>query len=466
VVGSLNCPKCSMAVMADQAYCGKCGTPLPGTTASQPTIADIAPQVSRAGAQGGASQPGRTRGKASPAPAAGTSAAGVATPAGTPDSAALDVAIGTSTDPRLTALGLSYAAPPGPAQPQATTAAPPPSAPNPFATAPAATAGLAQGQLGVPARNPFAPPAVAQFAPPAVAQFAPPAAVESVAEPVAGVSEHIPGGYVAPLGDPATSAWTLRPSSASSDTRPAGPSLSVSVGAIPVSSVENRSPAEDDNPAEPPSARQASWSSAARPAPRSPFAASSAPTAAAPPLRPTSFPVPSVAAPTGGANVQATGAAGKESTQELVAFGLVAAGTVVGIASLFLPWAASNGIGVGTTGSSPPPNGSGWLMPASMPLFLLSGLVLGAASGSDRAKERLPNLAVIIGRVTDSIMPMVLGGLYLGVFLLYLTLPWGCGPGAFALLFGGVLLLAGATVTLFSSPEPVSRPNQGRTVER
>ena len=188
--------------------------------------------------------------------------------------------------------------------------------------------------------------------------------------------------------------------------------------------------------------------------------------AAAPPLRPTSLPVPSGVAPTGVASVQATGAAGKESTQELVAFGLVAAGTVVGIASLILPWAASNGIGIGTTGSSPPPNGSGWLMPASMPLFLLSGLVLGAASGSDRAKERLPNLAAIIGRVTDSIMPMVLGGLYVGVFLLYLTLPWGCGMGAFALLFGGVLLLAGATVTLFSSPEPVARPNQGRTVER
>jgi hypothetical protein len=149
----------------------------------------------------------------------------------------------------------------------------------------------------------------------------------------------------------------------------------------------------------------------------------------------------------------------KESTLELIAFGLVAAGAVIGIASLFLPWTGVNGIGIGTTmtsGSPPPPNQWGWAMPVALPLFLISGLALGAASGSDRSQERLPNLALVISRVTDLIMPMILGGLYLGIALLYLTLPSGYGSGVFlgqfALLVGAALSITGAIVTLFFPP--------------
>ena len=59
-------------------------------------------------------------------------------------------------------------------------------------------------------------------------------------------------------------------------------------------------------------------------------------------------------------------------------------------------------------GSPPPPNQWAWGMPAAIPLFLLTALVLGAAAGSDRAQQRLPALASVIARVTDVILPMLL----------------------------------------------------------
>jgi hypothetical protein len=142
----------------------------------------------------------------------------------------------------------------------------------------------------------------------------------------------------------------------------------------------------------------------------------------------------------------------KESVTELIAFGMVAAGAVLGIASLFLPWANEQGIGIGNYSiHTPPPDQWGWGMPSAGPLFLLSILVLGAAAGSDRSQARLPNLAAAIRQVTDLILPMILGGLYLGVFLLYLTLP---GPHAFGvgtviLFFGGCLLVGGGVTAVF-----------------
>jgi len=94
-------------------------------------------------------------------------------------------------------------------------------------------------------------------------------------------------------------------------TRPDGPSMSVSVGAIPVSSVGGKAVL--------PNAAAAPFAAPAPP--RSPFAA------------PISRPVPPVAVPQSPAKP-----AQKESTQELVAFGLTAAGAVMGAASQFLPW--------------------------------------------------------------------------------------------------------------------------------
>jgi len=156
----------------------------------------------------------------------------------------------------------------------------------------------------------------------------------------------------------------------------------------------------------------------------------------------------------------------KESIPELVAFGLVAAGAFIGIAGLFLPWSGVTGIGIGTmsvAGSPPPPNQWGWAMPASLLLFVLSALVLAAAAASDRGQERLPQLAFIIRRVTDLVLPMILGGLYLGVVLMYLTVPADYGPGLYvgqyALTLGAGLLIAGSVVTAFLPPRMDDRPH-------
>ena len=182
-----------------------------------------------------------------------------------------------------------------------------------------------------------------------------------------------------------------------------------------------------------------------------------------PPAPPSPFaqPAPQVpAGPTAPSLQDSVRPARKESIPELISFGLVAAGAVIGIMSLFLPWAGVTGIGIGTesiAGSPPPPNQWGWGMPAGFLLFLLSLTVLVAAAGSDRAQERFPRLTLAISRVTDLILPMILGGLYLGVVFMYMTVPAGYGPGLytgqFALVLGAGLLIAGAIVTIFFPPE-------------
>jgi hypothetical protein len=391
VLEPLLCPTCSSPAQPDQTFCGKCGAPLPNSAPSEATDASV--------------------------DEAGIAALGA----------------GTSTDPRLAALGLA--------------------APEPD---------FASQALGAAAPNVFAPPATAQFAPP------------SAPKPDNDGPERVPGGYLEPSSAPSAvpSQWTLKPSSTSSAARPAGPSMSVAVGAIPISSLGMEEPDGSDLPAEPatadwtagPAAPTGSPASpktppaafAPRPAVASPFAAPSASRLGAASM----VPAPPVARLEASAPSPASDeSARKESTLELVAFGLVAAGAVVGLAGLLLPWATADGIGIGNVqNAQPQANQWGLSMPAGILLFLLSGLVLGAASGSDRAKERLPNLAAIIGQVTDLIMPMVLGGLYLGVFLLYLTYPWGFGLGVLSMLLGGGLLIAGAIVTLFCPPEVAPDP--------
>jgi hypothetical protein len=185
-------------------------------------------------------------------------------------------------------------------------------------------------------------------------------------------------------------------------------------------------------------------------------AATAAP--AAPAATPAATAAPAATPAATAAPAAATAAtARKESTQELIAFGLVAGGAVLGMVSLLLPWGNGiDGAGIGINAAHSRPNEWGWTMWISIPLFLLSGLVLGAASGSDRAKERLPKLAPVIGQVTDMIIPMILGGLYLGVVLMAATYPWGFGGGVLAMLLAAGLLIGGAVVTLFSPTEVTS----------
>ena len=320
---------------------------------------------------------------------------------------------------------------------------------------------------------------------------------ESDAEP----APHIPGGYVSPTPGLEPSAWVINPSNGGS-MRP-GSSIGIQVGARPMSlggSEEQRRPeppqtepavptppfqAVSTPPAPeaapvapapvapaplpvapipqpsyaPPVSQQEplpSFVVPGRAVPRSPFAAPVPPALLAPPIvRP-----PQVAK--GPENAPAR----KESISELIAFGLVAAGAFIGIASLFLPWSGVTGIGIGTmsiAGSPPSPNQWGWAMPASMLLFLVSVPVLAAAAASDRGQERYPRFGSVIGRVTDLVLPMILGGMYLGVVLMYLTVPADYGPGLYlgqyVLGLGAVLLIAGAVVTAFLPPRVEDHPD-------
>ncbi|MGA3057442.1 MAG: hypothetical protein ABSE70_05310 [Candidatus Limnocylindrales bacterium] len=250
---------------------------------------------------------------------------------------------------------------------------------------------------------------------------------------------HVPGGYLPPSATYRGSGWASpERGQAGPGSRSPGSRMSVSIGAVPVT------PADIGSPLEP--APGTPWPA---PAPIAP----PAPELVTPPTQQL-HESPSAQAPA--ETPAATVSARKETVRELVAFGLVAAGGVVGFASFFLPWAGSTGIGIGTVamaGSPPQPNQWAWGMPAAVPLFLLTGLILGAAAGSDRAQQRLPELAPAIGRVTDVMLPMLLGGLYFGVGLLYWTLPYGFGTGIFVLIVGACLLLAGSIVALFFPPE-------------
>lgn len=309
-------------------------------------------------------------------------------------------------------------------------------------------------------------------------------------EPDENPAERLPGGYVPPSPGLEPPAWAMRPSSSGASPRQPGSSISLQLGARPISLTgreealapepqAEHAPVPQAEHAPVPQAEHAAGSTSAPPAtpgavppvPLSvpepapapePFGAPGRPAfpVAAAPVAPMAPPPPEPAPAVPAAPVP------NESIRELVAFGLVAAGASLGVASLFLPWAGVTGIGIGTesiAGSPPPPNQWGWGMPAGFPLLLLSLPVLVAAAASDRAEARFPNLAPAISRVTDLVLPMVLGGLYLGVVLMYMTVPAGYGPGLFlgqlALALGAGLLIAGAVTSVFLPPEVDLRPD-------
>jgi hypothetical protein len=55
---------------------------------------------------------------------------------------------------------------------------------------------------------------------------------------------------------------------------------------------------------------------------------------------------------------------------------------------------------------------------------------------------------------------MIVGGLFLGVALLYWTLPWGFGTGIFVLTLGAGLLIAGAITALWYGPVLYEIPDE------
>ena len=485
------CPRCSAAVQPEQAFCAICGAPLSSGSASQAGAAEVGRAVGDAPAAAPAPRRARARGsKDGAAEAAQTKLADAPdapdAPGFSPPDADPGDAPSDAIDPRLAALGLV----PGRAPSAAATPAPPAAATDAWSAPAPDVFNAAPPTFAVPT---FAPPVAAQAARPEAAAAMPAPDPEPELEPdpepepelAVARPERIPGGYLPPSISPEEAPWALRPSSTSSTARPSGAGMSLTVGAIPVSPLAREELDQADLPAEPPTptwparplavaASQAPLEApfqspirpAAPPAPTfapppvvaaSPFARPVPQVLGAPPARPAA-PAPELAPAKEPETIAVPEAPAKperkESIQELVAFGLVAGGAVVGIAGLFLPWANSDGIGIGNyTNKIPESNQWGLGMPAGIFLLLLTAVVLGAASGSDRAKERLPNLSAVIGQVTDLIMPMILGAMYLGVFLLYLTLPSGFGMGVFSMLLGGGLLIAGAIVTLFFPPE-------------
>jgi hypothetical protein len=141
---------------------------------------------------------------------------------------------------------------------------------------------------------------------------------------------------------------------------------------------------------------------------------------------------------------------------ELITKGLVIGGGVSGLLSLFLPWSGHTGNAVGTTITSPP-NGWAFYTPAGIFMMLISLLMIGLAVapivvpllGYPQADEFLRQFARIIVSVAYLVLPMIVGGLFLGVALLYWTLPWGYGTGIFILVLGAGLLIAGAIAALW-----------------
>jgi hypothetical protein len=416
VVDSTICPKCSSPVPSGEAFCANCGAPLPG--AAEREARPVVPGArERTGRGSGPKSPKVLDGPAvvgagetTPARAS-TEAADRQAPVPAPPPSGLPPA--ARADPRLAALGL------GLDDPASSVTSGDPGSHDPIAP-PVHMPGTWELDLGSLARETSAPPAPDP-------------------EPADAAAGHVPGGYLPPSATYRGSGWTPpERGPAGPGSQSTGPGMGASIGAVPVTAAGIGSPLE--------------------PAPGTPWPA---PAPIAPPgSEPVTPPIrqsresPSAGAPA--ATPDATISTRKETVQELVAFGLVAAGGVVGFASFFLPWAGSTGIGIGTVamaGSSPQPNQWAWGMPAAIPLFLLTGLILGAAAGSDRAQQRLPELAPAIARVTDVMLPMLLSGLYFGVGVLYVTLPYGFGTGIFVLIAGACLLLAGSIVALFLPPK-------------
>jgi hypothetical protein len=273
-------------------------------------------------------------------------------------------------------------------------------------------------------------------------------------EPADDAKDHVPGGYLAPSAVYRGSGLAApERGQAGPRERSAAPSMSLSIGAVPVTLARPgtllRPGAEAPGPTP---------ATVAPPIPAFVAAPAQEPLAEPSPDRSAAKPTATPAAtPTATPPAMPSATPARKEPVQLVAFGLVASGGVLGIASFFLPWAGSTGIGIGTVamaGSPSEVNQWAWGMPAAIPLFLLTGIVLAASAGSDRAQQRLPGLASVIGRVTDLILPMLLGGLYFGVSLLYVTLPpsYGFGTGIFVLSVAACLLVAGSMVALFFPP--------------
>ena len=82
-------------------------------------------------------------------------------------------------------------------------------------------------------------------------------------------------------------------------------------------------------------------------------------------------------------------------------------------------------------------------------LFFVTAALMALVLGSDQLEELLPGVARVVRRLTETVAPMLLGGIYMGVAIVYRTVPWQTGSGLSFLALGAVLLVAGSIVGLF-----------------
>ena len=193
--------------------------------------------------------------------------------------------------------------------------------------------------------------------------------------------------------------------------------------------------------------------------PEPPSAPASIPSALAPPpaapvpvatrLARPAPPVPELPATTWARMKVKLASISSEPKSELAATALVALGGAVATVSFFLPWAAQNGMAVGVMGSNPRPNAWAFDTPAGWPLFFVTAALMALVLGSDQLEELLPGVARVVRRLTETVAPMLLGGIYMGVAIVYRTVPWQTGSGLSFLALGAVLLVAGSIVGLF-----------------
>lgn len=142
---------------------------------------------------------------------------------------------------------------------------------------------------------------------------------------------------------------------------------------------------------------------------------------------------------------KAAAIAAQPRTETVAAF-LTAGGGAVAVLSFFMPWAG--GVGIGET-SATPDNATFWELPAAGPVFLVTVVALALIAASDAFEKLLPEFAWTIRRATEVVLPILLGGLYFGIAIMYITMPWGYGSGIAVLLLGAILLTASAVVGLF-----------------
>jgi hypothetical protein len=145
-----------------------------------------------------------------------------------------------------------------------------------------------------------------------------------------------------------------------------------------------------------------------------------------------------------------------EPKGELAAMGLVAMGAAFAVVGFFMPWASPNGWSLAVSGD-PRPNAWAFDVSGGWTLFLISVALMALVLASDKLESFVPRFAPVIKRLTEVVAPLLLAGIYLGVFLLYRSAPWPTGSGPDLLAIAACLLVAGAIVGLFNpavDPQP------------